>query len=364
MKFTLINALILLIIFQSNIFTFYLITLPKGKKENNLILAGITLCLGLHFTNILVSSFPMFYVFPQFNPIFALLYTPLFYFYAQSLIYKQLDLKQLRFNIHIFANMPLFSYAVFWILDDYKNRQDNQPLNSDITLPVLIQFALYLFITYRSISRYQRVLDNTQSSVVNINLSWLKYINIMMAIFWVTVAIQYFIPIPWVQYFIVELIFGVILFMVMSFVYKGLRHPNFFMGIEAEDEAATFEVKEVHNKNQSLMQRDLEEVQQYMDEVKPYRKHDLSLQQLAKVLNLSPRYLSQLLNQRLRQNFFEFVNSYRIEEAKELLGDPDKRELRINEIMYQVGFNSKSTFNNVFKKLTKVTPTQFRNQVL
>ena len=186
----------------------------------------------------------------------------------------------------------------------------------------------------------------------------------MMAIFWVTVAIQYFIPLPWVQYFIVELIFGVILFMVMSFVYKGLRHPNFFMGIEAEDEAATFEVKEVHNKNQSLMQRDLEEIQQYMEEVKPYRKHDLSLQQLAKVLNLSPRYLSQLLNQRLRQNFFEFVNSYRIEEAKELLGDPDNRELRINEIMYQVGFNSKSTFNNVFKKLTKVTPTQFRSQVL
>ena len=130
MKFTLINALILLIIFQSNVFTFYLITLPKGKKESNLILAGITLCMGLHFTNILVSSFPMFYVLPQFNPIFALLYTPLFYFYAQSLIYKQLDLKQLRFNIHVFANMPLFSYAVFWILDDYKNRQDNQRIQS------------------------------------------------------------------------------------------------------------------------------------------------------------------------------------------------------------------------------------------
>ncbi|OJJ19328.1 hypothetical protein BKI52_21180 [marine bacterium AO1-C] len=364
MKLTLINALTLLIIFQSNVFTFYLITLPKGKRVSNLILAGITLCLGLHFTNILVSGFSVFKALPQFNPIFSLLYGPLFYFYAQSLIYKDIDLPKLRFNIHLFTNMPLFSYAVFWILDDYQNRQNNQPFNSYITIPVLIQFGLYLLITYRSILRYQRVLNNTQSSVTHIRLSWLKFINITMAIFWVMITVEFFVPIPFVQYFIVELIFAIILFMVMSFVYKGLRHPSVFMGIEAEDEAATFEAKEVLNKNQSVKKQDLEIIQQYMYNEQPYHTPDLSLQQLAESLKFSPRYVSQLLNQQLRQNFFEFVNTYRIEEAKELLADPNNRHLRINEVMYEVGFQSKSTFNQVFKKLTGVTPTQFRDKMI
>ncbi|HAS47556.1 MAG TPA: hypothetical protein DCS93_44175 [Microscillaceae bacterium] len=364
MKLTLINALILLIIFQCNVFTFYLITLPKGKKTSNLILAGITLCLGLHFTNILVVGFSVFKAIPQFNPIFSLLYGPLVYFYAQSLIYKDIDLAKLRFNVHAFANMPLLSYAVFWILDDYQNRQNNQALNSYVTVPVLIQFGLYLLITYRSLVRYQRILNNTQSSVVNIRLSWLKFINVMMAIFWLLVTIEFFVPIPFVQYFIVELIFAAILFMVLSFVYKGLRHPNFFAGIAAEDEAATFEAKEVLNKQSSVKQQDLDAVQQYMENEKPYHTPELSLQQLAEALKFSPRYLSQLINQQLQQNFFEFVNTYRIEEAKALLTDPENRHMRINEIMYQVGFQSKSTFNQVFKKFTGVTPTQFRDKII
>lgn len=362
MKFTLTNALILLIIFQSNVFTFYLITHPKGKKVSNLILAGFTLCLGLHFTNMLITSLPNLSTIPQVNPIFGLLYSPLFYFYAQSLIYKNLDLKQLNFKIHLFANLPLFSYALYWIADDFQNRLNNKPLNTWITIPVLIQMSVYLVLTYRSLLRYQQVLKNTQSSVQKINLAWLKYISVIMVMFVVATSIEYFVNIPLIQSFIVELIFVIILLMVMSFVYKGLRHPVVFIGIAEEDEEVAFDTKGILNRENSIAQKDLEFLKQYMTNHKPYLEPDLSLQQLAEALNLSPRYFSQLINQHLKQNFFEFINTYRVETAKALLVDPDNHHNRINEVMYEAGFNSKSTFNYVFKKVTGMTPTQYKQQ--
>lgn len=359
MKLTLATALVLLIIFQSNVFTFYLITHPKGKKVSNLILGGLTLCLGLHFTNILVTNLPNFWMFPQLNPVFGLLYAPLFYFYAQSLIYKSIDLKRLRFKWHVLANLPLFAYAVYWIAGDYYKRVHKLPLDSVVTVPVLLQISVYLVLSYLAILRYQRVLSNTQSSVDKINLSWLKYINTIMAIFVLTTSIE-FLGISLFQPFIVELIFAVILLLVVSFVYKGLKHPEFFAGIVAEDEAAAFETKVVLSNARETTRRDLEHLQQYMLSQKPYLEPNLNLQQLAKAVNLAPRYLSQLINQQLKQNFFEFINTYRIEEAKALLGNPANQRNRINEVMFDVGFSSKSTFNHVFKKVTGVTPSQFK----
>jgi AraC-like DNA-binding protein len=72
--------------------------------------------------------------------------------------------------------------------------------------------------------------------------------------------------------------------------------------------------------------------------------------------------LSQTINEQLRQSFSEFLNSYRIEEAKRRLRDPAFKHLSILGIAEDVGFNSKSSFNAVFKKHTNLTPSEFRNQ--
>jgi AraC-like DNA-binding protein len=89
---------------------------------------------------------------------------------------------------------------------------------------------------------------------------------------------------------------------------------------------------------------------------------DLSLQKLAKKLAIPSHHLSQIINERLQKNFFEFVNSYRVAEAKKLLADPAKKHLNIAEIGFNVGFNSLSTFNAAFKNLTQMTPSLFRKQ--
>jgi AraC-like DNA-binding protein len=93
---------------------------------------------------------------------------------------------------------------------------------------------------------------------------------------------------------------------------------------------------------------------------KAFLDPSLSLGKLARDLGVSQHHLSQVLNERLGQNFFEFVNVYRVEEAKlKLL---ERKSISVLAIGEEVGFSSKSAFNSAFKKQTGLTPSQFRDQ--
>lgn len=104
----------------------------------------------------------------------------------------------------------------------------------------------------------------------------------------------------------------------------------------------------------------LQKLQQLMQTEKPHLDSNLTLPELAARLSLSTHHLSQLLNEQLGKNFFDFVNEYRIAEMKEKLHDPALAHLKIEELAYQCGFNSKSVFNAAFKKATGKTPSGFR----
>jgi len=90
----------------------------------------------------------------------------------------------------------------------------------------------------------------------------------------------------------------------------------------------------------------------------------LTIFDLAKGLNIPSIELSLFLNKELHKNFFDYINEYRIEKAKQLLISPDKKDHTILEILYEVGFNSKSSFNTAFKKFTNQTPTQYRKALI
>lgn len=93
---------------------------------------------------------------------------------------------------------------------------------------------------------------------------------------------------------------------------------------------------------------------------KPYLQSDLSLPKLARQLNTNPHHLSQLLNDRLGQNFFDWLATHRIAEARLLLSEPTTTHLKIDEIAERVGYNSPSAFHTAFKRITNQTPAQFR----
>lgn len=104
----------------------------------------------------------------------------------------------------------------------------------------------------------------------------------------------------------------------------------------------------------------LQKLTRLMEGEKPYLQSDLSLTKLAGLLNTSPHHLSQLLNDRLNQRFFDLLATYRVREAQRLLNDPTTVHLKIDEIAERVGYNSTSAFHTAFKRLTSQTPAQFR----
>ena len=97
-----------------------------------------------------------------------------------------------------------------------------------------------------------------------------------------------------------------------------------------------------------------------MEENEPYLESNLSMYDLAKQLNVSARELSICINHTLDKHFFDFINEYRIKKAMELIRNSSDDKLTILEVLYEVGFNSKSSFNTAFKKHTGITPTEFK----
>jgi AraC-like DNA-binding protein len=98
-----------------------------------------------------------------------------------------------------------------------------------------------------------------------------------------------------------------------------------------------------------------------MIEKKPFLDCNLSLTELAESLGIFNHYLTQVLNDELNQNFYDFINSYRIEEFKKLLLDKKYNRYTLYAIALEAGFNSKSTFNRIFKNFTGLTPSQYKN---
>ena len=102
-------------------------------------------------------------------------------------------------------------------------------------------------------------------------------------------------------------------------------------------------------------------IERHMQEQKPFLSHYLNLEGLAKQLSMHPRALSVAIKHNFHTNFYEFINTYRIEEAKQLLEDPENPHRTMIDILGDAGFNSKATFNSFFKKLVGMTPTQYKS---
>ena len=99
-----------------------------------------------------------------------------------------------------------------------------------------------------------------------------------------------------------------------------------------------------------------------MEQFKPYLDEQITLYKLAKQLELSTHHLSQLINDKCQQNFFDFINGYRIQQVKQRLKSPEFNHQSILNIAYEADFASKSSFNRLFKNATGKTPSQYRNK--
>jgi AraC-like DNA-binding protein len=151
------------------------------------------------------------------------------------------------------------------------------------------------------------------------------------------------------------------------FVLKALNHPDLFRGIDSKLQLAKDILPKQNNnggekehQNEAISDQ-IATLKLYMTEKEPFLDPSLTIQELSNQINIPVRDLSVLINHHIDQHFFDFVNEYRIQKAMNILKDQSKSQLTVLEILYEVGFNSKSSFNTSFKKYTNLTPTAFRN---
>jgi len=101
-----------------------------------------------------------------------------------------------------------------------------------------------------------------------------------------------------------------------------------------------------------------------MEVDKIYLKKNLNLEQFSERIDLPAKEVSGVINKHFGTNFFEYVNSYRVEAAKTLLADPEKADMTVLDVLLESGFNSKSAFHRFFSRLVGMSPTEYRKQAL
>jgi AraC-like DNA-binding protein len=158
--------------------------------------------------------------------------------------------------------------------------------------------------------------------------------------------------------------------LIYSMGYFGLRQPAIFTRAFVTQPAAlpaSVDPAETKYRRSGLDRETgrvfLNELTRHMETNKPYLEGDLVLPQLAQQLGISANYLSQVINEQLQVNFYDFINGYRVEEAKGLIRNAGKKNANILNIALDSGFNSKSAFYTAFKKATAMTPTQYRKTI-
>jgi AraC-like DNA-binding protein len=196
------------------------------------------------------------------------------------------------------------------------------------------------------------------SSIEKIDYSWLNFIFWGFICLWLADISRFILnqADPY-QSEVIETIFFFAFSVLSSLIlYKALTQPEIFV---PQGEPLQKKKKNLSEKVDKHYQAQLFN---YMEKERPYLNPTLTLFDLSEKTSIPARSLSEVINNSLNQNFYDFVNSFRIKESQRLLSDAATRSKTILEILYEVGFNTKSSFNQAFKKYTGTTPTQFKKQ--
>jgi AraC-like DNA-binding protein len=208
---------------------------------------------------------------------------------------------------------------------------------------------------------YQKQIKNNFADIEDVDLTWLKILVIgflIIKVQAVLVTLGYMTSIDLhfaINYPVIgQLSNFMVMFLISFLIFFSLGVSKLFNGIESSST--------LRQDKQSIDPAQINALTLYMEEHKPFLNHLLTLDNLATQTFMPPRQLSQVINRHFKKNFFEYINSYRIEESKVLLSKEENAKVTMLEIMAQAGFNSKATFNTFFKKVVGMTPTQYRKE--
>ena len=299
---------------------------------------------------------------------------PIFYLYILSVCYADFTItrKHLLHSISFFlVNLVLIPrfYLVdvaskINLLENHKNVIELQFTHVFLHL----QVAFYLILVFAVLRRAKKVYVENYTSASIKSYQWLFRLSMGITIFYAIALVKnvlkfssYDFISEWIRILLLLFELGIISW----YLFKALSFPELFRNIDSKlklVEYLVFEESKVADMEitEAKYDENLVELKKYMLEEKPFLNPSLSIKNVSDDIAIPVRELSLLINHKLEQHFFDFINSYRIQEAMDILQDPLKKDITILEILYEVGFNSKSSFNTAFKKKTGITPTSFR----
>ena len=291
-----------------------------------------------------------------------LIFNPLLYFYAKSLINPGYKLRwgQIWHTIpYLFIKVGALIQGVHLDYDDFFFISRETWFDFTYGLLSVISFLAYSVSTLLIVHRYRMNLKNEFSTINSqITLGWLIIVIIFYMSFMSTAYILGLIKfMSRIETFAVIATYAFILGLLYIFSFYGLLQKQIYSSL-IQDQPEKYKNPTL---SETYIQEKIKELEAYFQTGKPYLDSELSIYTLSTHMKLSRHALTEILNTGLGKNFYQFVNEYRIEEVKHRLKDPEYANYTIDAIGFECGFNSKSTFYAVFKKYTGQTPSRYRS---
>jgi len=317
---------------------------------------------------------------------------PLFYLSVKYLLssHQHFEKRDLAHFIPLLVSILLFSGFYFNTAEEKivlsRSSEGYYYIASVVTNEMLtVQGIVYPVLSLLILKNYNKNLLDYQSNIDIAVIKGMKLGAILIFIAWMIGAVDVHLamfnhPLGY-DLFLFVYLFLVVTIYVLSYV--TLRSPETFklsiqqiephshrrvyqnaQGVKPPVAAAATENSEGSILDETSAQDDLsQKLIDFMISDKPYLNPKLSLQEFAEKLDMNRYQLSALINQKHKMNFYEFVNSYRVQEVKKLILDPKYNNLKMVSLAYDAGFNSKASFNRIFKQLTHQTPSEYREKI-
>ena len=343
----------------------------NSQNKANRILIAWLLLIFFQLTFVYMGSSGLLKKFPHiilYGSSLMLLQGPFLYLYVLMATGFSRQLKW-KYLLHL---IPFVFFSMYFVIKTYSIPQKQLyeyfaaliDENSDWIVFLFgllnhIHIIIYLLLSLLLIKQYNSRLPNLSSFIEGVNLRWLKHLLLGIAI------IAFII--------VIGLIFSDILIVISHdakayLIYIAFAILPFFMTFNAIRQRIIYvdeDVLEPDNKYTFGLTREVslsmaERLTAYMSQHKPYLNPKLNIKELSEGLDLHPKHLSQIINENFDQNFFNYINAYRVKEFKERLMDPANDNYKLISIAYDSGFNAKSSFNSIFKKFTGSTPSAYK----
>jgi len=357
-----ISSLGQIIVFMMLLFAVFLFTVKSKNQLANRIFSIFLLITAFDLSGLFLGEF----IRTHFN--FAILKTssvllqmPLFYLYVLAVCYSDFKLN---------SKHALHALMFFFFVYIFKISSFSEQSLFYFRIVGELQYFAYIILIFYSLSKYRTIYLENYAKADRSAYKWLFQITLYFCFAHLFVLLKTGALMSGIGESYLKLLYLFIsssaLIIICWFVLKALYNPHLFTGIKSELEPlkAKLDNKELVAERDMATLSAIESLAYFMERKKPYLDYELTLEKLANQLKMEEKDLSILINHHLGKHFFDFINEYRIEEAKKILRNPENKKLTILEVLYQVGFNSKSSFYTAFKKITDQTPTAYRKSAL